>query len=475
MADNTGIGTKGIDRLLVAAPSSGSGKTLFTCGLLRLLKEEGRDPASFKCGPDFIDPMFHRDVLGIEGSNIDPFFSDRSEMRRLLSACGKKTAVLEGAMGIYDGIAGGHKRGSCYEVAAATDTPVVLIADAKGMGSTLLSVIKGILSDDDANLIRGIVLNRISPHYYGVLRPMLSDLLEEIGGKRGTGCSLLGGIPESRDVTLGTRHLGLVMPDEYEDLAFKITAFRELIRSHLDTDRLLEIMAGAGEPEPSSGGAGYGSARGLRLAVSRDEAFCFCYRENLEEFLRHGIEPVFFSPLRDSALPKDVSGLLLTGGYPELHAEALSENRAMLQAVREAIGSGMPSLAECGGFLYLLDGLITADGHGRRMAAVVPGSAQDTGRLGRFGYITVSGRTENSLLTGLSIKGHEFHYFDSSNNGSDAAAVKPGSGREWECIHAGKNHVWGFPHLYYPSCPALIERFAQEMDTYRSSRNGSFI
>ncbi len=456
-----------IDRVMIAAPASGSGKTIFTCGLLSLLKEQGRDPVSFKCGPDYIDPMFHRDVLGIEGDNLDPFFSDGEKLRSMIAYSGHDTAVLEGAMGIYDGIAGKLYEGSCYDVACSTGTPAVLLINAKGMGSTVLSLIKGILHDDKIMLIRGIVLNRISEHFYKTLCPLAEDMLDTISRERGAECRLLGGIPDAGNVTLGTRHLGLVMPDEYDDLESKISAFRELIRSHVDIEALYRIMENADPLDPLPDHTSASAGETLKIAVARDEAFRFCYKENINELRRHGIEPVYFSPIRDSAIPEGVSALMLSGGYPELYAKQLSENTSLKESIRSAVESGMPSIAECGGFMYLLDSLITDDGTSYPMTGLIKGSCRNTGRLGRFGYITVTGKEGGkNLLSGLSIKAHEFHYFDSDNNGSGAVAVKPGSGRSWECMHTGRDRLWGYPHLYYPSCPELVERLRMAMEDF---------
>ena len=151
-----------LPRVMIAAPKSGSGKTLITCGLLEALKRKGTDVRAYKCGPDYIDPMFHRSILGIPGGNLDTFFSTEEEIRQTLADCVSEAAVIEGVMGIYDGVTGLQGKGSCYDVAAASSTPVVLVIDVKGMGQTMLSVIKGILLDDTDSLIRGIVLNRIS-------------------------------------------------------------------------------------------------------------------------------------------------------------------------------------------------------------------------------------------------------------------------------------------------------------------------
>ena len=185
----------------------------------------------------------------------------------------------------------------------------------------------------------------------------------------------------------------------------------------------------------------------------------------------YGIRIREFSPLNDALLPEEADGILLGGGYPELHAGRLSANKSMRDSIRSAIECGMPCLAECGGFMYLLDELADKDAASHSMCGVIHGTSSDTGRLGRFGYITVTGKDNtDSLLAGLSVKGHEFHYFDSDANGSDAVAVKPGSGKSWECIHSDAAHIMGFPHLWYASCPELVTRFRDCMKAFRDSR-----
>jgi cobyrinic acid a,c-diamide synthase len=194
-----------------------------------------------------------------------------------------------------------------------------------------------------------------------------------------------------------------------------------------------------------------------------------------------GIKIEEFSPLYGRGLPEDADGILLGGGYPELYAEDLEDNIRMRESIREAIEDGMPCLAECGGFMYLLDEMADADGNMHKMCGVFEGSSQNTGRLGRFGYVTISkneseaealagDQNNETILSGLCIKGHEFHYYDSDNNGDDAVAVKPGSGRSWDCMHVDQNMLAGYPHLYYPSCPELIARFREKMAEYRQKR-----
>ena len=463
-----------LPRLMIAAVKSGSGKTIITCGMLEALKRRGIDVRSYKCGPDYIDPMFHRKVIGVPGGNIDTFFSSETEIRHMLSCCGSEAAVIEGVMGIYDGISGLQGRGSCYDAAAVTSTPVMLVVDVKGMGQTMLSVIKGILSDDKEKLIRGIILNRISPSYLGTVRPMMEEMLAGISEASGTSVRLLGGIPDSKDIHLESRHLGLNMPGEIDDLRQQVKTAADLIEEHLDMDAVLEMMSQAEDIPEGVSPADNVTGGELTLAVARDEAFCFYYEENLRVLREAGMKIVEFSPVHDNRLPEEADGLLLGGGYPELYAEQLSANASMLTSVREAIEGGMPSLAECGGFMYLLESLEDMDGVTHMMTGVIEGSSHYTGRLGRFGYITLREKKHlcaaNTLITGLEIKGHEFHYFDSDNNGGNAMAEKPGSGRSWDCMHASEEHLWGYPHLWYPSCPKLIDRFAVAMEEYRKER-----
>ena len=347
---------------MIAAPKSGSGKTIITCGLLKLLKDRGCDVRSYKCGPDYIDPMFHRSVIAVPGGNLDSFFSSDEEITAILSENDCEAAVIEGVMGIYDGITGTAGRGSCYDVASATKTPVVLVMDVKGMGQTMLSLMKGILSDDSLCLIRGVVLNRISSHYYEEISPLIGELLSELSEKRGVSVCLLGGIPDSKGIKLESRHLGLMMPEEIADLKDQVGAAAELINHHLDMDLLERIMEGALEL-PDAGKEEKDSEPAVTLAVARDEAFCFYYEENLRMLKRCGMKLVEFSPLHDSFLPEEADGLLLGGGYPELHVETLSSNKSMLESIRQAINDGMPSLAECGGFIYLMEDMADGGSH----------------------------------------------------------------------------------------------------------------
>ena len=459
-----------IPRVLLAAPSSNSGKTLLTCALLDALKKRGCHPASFKCGPDYIDPMFHKEVLQVEGRNLDSFFMAEHEIRQALGGCSGDCAVIEGVMGIYDGTDVRSDRDSSYEIARVTGTPVVLIADALKTGRTLISGIKGILSDDREGLIRGLILNRIGDAFYASLRPVLEAELF----KAGYHAEILGYVPMIRDAGWKSRHLGLILPGEIEGLYDQIETVGKRMQEHVDLDRLLHVMEeapGICSQEENSRSQSCGSPEEqLTLAVAHDAAFCFYYAENLELFAKKGVKIRFFSPISDSRIPEDASGILLGGGYPELFLEELSHNTSMLSGLRSALLGGMPSLAECGGFMYLHRGITDEAGRRFEMAGVVDGECFYTGHPVRFGYMELGEplECEDPYRDFSHMRGHEFHYYDSTCNGKAFTARKPCKDSSWNCMVSAHNGLWGFPHLYYGSKTSAIDLFTDRMRKYRN-------
>lgn len=435
-------------RIMLAAPASGSGKTLITCGILKALKNRGFQLTAFKCGPDYIDPMFHGRILGISSKNLDSYFTDEETTRYLFAreACQADFSLLEGVMGYYDGIAGISEQASAYDIARITKTPVVLIVDAKGMSLSVLALIRGFLEFQKDSQIAGVILNRISAGMYPRLKQQIEEVLP---------VKVLGYVPMVSEYVIESRHLGLVTPDEVEHLQEKMEGLAQVLEETLDLDLLFTLGAQAEELEYQEPEFPAYHAKGVRIGVARDEAFCFFYRDNLELLERLGAELVYFSPLHEQELPKDISGLILYGGYPELYAKKLSENQSMLSMIRERIFHGMPYLAECGGFMYLHQWLEDMEGTAYPMAGVFEGRAFRTKRLGRFGYISLEPKNKPENIS----RGHEFHYFDSTNNGTDYVARKPLSERNWECIHENQGSVAGFPHFYYYSNPQMAVDF----------------
>lgn len=454
-------------RILLAAPGSGSGKTLLTTGLLTLFQNRGIRCRSFKCGPDYIDPMFHKYVLGIDSCNLDSFFLSQEELRTLFRkrAADAELSVLEGVMGYYDGIGGNSTSASTYEVATITDTPAILVVNGKGSSLSLAAQIKGFLDYRKDSHICGVILNKTNKMVGERLRPEIEKL----------GVRYLGAVPVCETMDIKSRHLGLTMPQEQSELRGHLNAFAKQLEEYLDVDGILELAGYSGEKLPEAGKTEQSNQTDLnqeetkqdeirpidsesepptrRMAVAMDEAFCFYYQENLDFLRQQGWELIPFSPLRDAALPEQIHAILLGGGYPELYAKELSANEPMLAAIRNAHAEGIKILAECGGFLYIQEHLEDERGNCWPMAGLIHADGFRTEKLGRFGYISL---TQNGAVR---IKGHEFHYWESTAPGSAFRAEKPQSDRGWDCMYRTDSLLAGFPHLYYLSGPDLILSF----------------
>ena len=454
-------------RILLAAPGSGSGKTLLTTGLLTLFQNRGIRCRSFKCGPDYIDPMFHKYVLGIDSCNLDSFFLPQEELRALFQkrAADAELSILEGVMGYYDGIGGNSTAASTYEVAKITDTPVILVLDGKGSSLSLAAQMKGFLDYRKDSHICGVILNKTNKMVGERLRPEIEKL----------GVRYLGAVPVCETMDIKSRHLGLTMPQEQSELRGHLNAFAKQLEEYLDVDGILELAGCSGEKLPEAGKTEQSNQTDLnqeetkqdeirpidsesepptrRMAVAMDEAFCFYYQENLDFLRQHGWEVVPFSPLHDVALPEQVHAILLGGGYPELYAKNLSANEPMLASIRNAHAEGIKILAECGGFLYLQEHLEDETGRSWPVAGLIHADGFRTEKLSRFGYISLM---QNGAVR---IKGHEFHYWDSTAPGSAFRAEKPQSNRGWDCMYRTDSLLAGFPHLYYLSGPDLILSF----------------
>ena len=437
-------------RLMITAPASGAGKTTVVCALLQLLKNHGLRPAALKCGPDYIDPMFHSEISCVDSRNLDGFFMDDNIMNYLLreSSLAADICMIEGAMGYYDG-AGFTDEASAYSCARATSTPAVLVLDGSGAGISAAAVLKGFMDFKPQSNIRGVIFNRTSPHVY-------ERLAKEC---RRMGAVPLGYIPRDSRFTIKSRHLGLVTAGEISSLRSQL----ELIAENAVID-LKSLMALAEAPDICACAPQFPHlGKGARLAVARDRAFCFYYRDNLEYLQKCGLELCFFSPLADKRLPEGISGLLLGGGYPELYLEELSQNREMLASVREAILSGLPTAAECGGFLYLhrsIDGI--------PMAGVLPSKAFNAGKLTRFGYVTLTARKDNLYTKkGETLRTHEFHYWDSEDPGTSFSAQKPYSARCWDTGIAQGDLLAGFSHLHYWGNFAAANSFIRRISQWK--------
>jgi cobyrinic acid a,c-diamide synthase len=454
----------GMARILITGTHSGCGKTTLSCALLAAFKARGLHITAFKCGPDYIDPMFHRSITGVAAYNLDPFFVQDEALRVYFAAKMEHTsstmepslAVLEGAMGYYDGI-GVTCQASSYEVAKITKTPVILVVDMRGLGNSVFALIEGFVHyKADQGGICGIIFNGMNETRYRQFKPELEQ----------RNLKAFGYFPYNQAWRIESRHLGLTTAAEIPFLQEKLAALGKQAAETIDLEGLLELATRA--PDLSQGvvkRVKTVKSPKVRLAVASDESFCFLYQENLELLEDLGCDLVFFSPIHDAKLPEGSCGLLLCGGYPELYALGLTQNVSMRTAVHDAILGLLPTIAECGGFLYLhtmLDGL--------PMAGVLEAKAFKTKQLQRFGYVTLRAKRDTLLCkAGDSIRAHEFHYWESTDPGCDFTARKS-SGMTYPCIHATDSLYMGFPHLYFQANPDCAKRFVRNMQAYQKGQ-----
>ena len=455
-----------LPRLMIAGSGSGCGKTTITCGLLRLLQRKGLRPSSFKCGPDYIDPLYHREVLGINSRNLDSFFSSESQLRENLCRGFRNgdIAVIEGVMGYYDGL-GMTTRTSCAEIADLTHTPVLLVLDAAGRSSSVLAELQGFLNyREEGRWIAGVIFNRLSPMLY-------EDLDSEAAAMGVKPCGYLKRDDSHR---FESRHLGLTLPEERDDFQEEVDTLADRLAQTIDMEAVISLAKTAEDIEEQTGDSLAGdnikirtgsmpaagsAAAAPRIALARDAAFCFYYTENTEYLESLGCRIIPFSPLRDTRIP-DCDGLILSGGYPELYARQLSENRPMLESVRKAVLAGLPTIAECGGYLCLHEELTDADGNRYPMAGIIPAKCHFAGFQRQFGYVTMTTLRDGVFgKEGTSCRGHEFHYYVSDSHRQDVLCEKPDGRRKWRGGMVNDSLYAGFTHLWLPSGPEAVRGF----------------
>lgn len=434
-------------RILIAGTGSGCGKTTVVCAILQALKNRGLDVASFKCGPDYIDPMFHSEIIGTPSTNLDLYFAGKELARGLFLKHSAELNVIEGVMGYYDGLSMQSTESSSWHMAQTLNAPAILIVNGRGMALSAAALVKGFQTMHSPSSIAGVILNRVSPMTY----PQLKAVIEQE-------CSVhvYGYMPTNEACSLESRHLGLVTAQEVSDLREKMQTLAAQAEKCIELDGLIDLMKA--QPAMEAEAPVASKIANVRIAVAKDKAFCFYYRDNLELLEELGATLIPFSPLEDKELP-ECDGLYLGGGYPELYTGQLSQNKTMRESVRNAVQDGLPTIAECGGFMYLTDRIADAE-----MTGVIHGDCGDMKKLVRFGYAEFSAAEESLLFEkGGSVRGHEFHHWDTTLPGEALTAKKP-TGRGWKCAYATDTLYAGYPHLYLMSNPKLAERFIRKCD-----------
>jgi cobyrinic acid a,c-diamide synthase len=449
-------------RFVLAAPSSGSGKTTLATGLMSAFAERMTVQAC-KVGPDYIDPGYHTSATGRPSRNLDTWMIPPERVKELFlrSVVNADLCIIEGVMGLFDGYDGRTESGSTAEVAKLLSAPVVLVIDAGSMVRSAAAIALGFKTFDPQLNLAGVILNNVAGAAHA---QWLTEAVQSVG------LTVLGCVPRDQNLSVPERHLGLYMAGERTAATQKfIEAAKEVIRQNIDLSALESLARSA--PEFESGVRSLLTSGDVRIGIARDEAFCFYYEDNFDLLREAGADLVFFSPLHDSSLPPNLSGLYLGGGYPELYAAQFMENVSMRTALKSAIESGVPTYAECGGLMSLAESYFDETGIEYPMLGVLPGSTRLTGKL-KMGYREVVARESSPLLgKGQTARGHEFHYSEwirPKESNSFAYEIQSRTGGESQPEGFVKNNLLAsYVHLHFASNPDLARNFINACQRWR--------
>eukprot|EP00934_Nitzschia_sp_Nitz4_P009468 Nitzschia sp. Nitz4//scaffold54_size114964//86650//88089//NITZ4_003862-RA/size114964-processed-gene-0.167-mRNA-1//1//CDS//3329554384//9458//frame0 len=456
--------------VIVAGTHSGCGKTTVTMAIIAALKLRGKSVQPYKCGPDFIDPEFHTAAAGRPCRNLDTRMLSEDGVRDLYFHTGKDVdiCVIEGVMGLFDGAGPEDERGSAADLARLLDIPVILVIDARAMARSAAAMALGYAKMDPRVRVAGIVLNRLGS-------PGHADLCQTAVEKV-TGIPVVANIVRDQRWEIPERHLGLAPREEGTNgTGIVAPGLSDLAQYMIDNARmdLLEELAATAGPTKEVPSTAWDPTPSLSdgsspvIAVARDEAFWFYYPENIELLESRGAQIAWFSPLRDKALPKGTDAIYIGGGYPELHGARLESNVEMLDAMRQAINSGMPVYAECGGFMYLNESIVDAEEVQSKMVGVFPGTMKMGKRLFALGYADARTR-EDSILgpQGTELRGHVFHWASLELASEVGSSISAGFGVEFrgeereEGMHF-KNCIGSWLHLHFLSNPRVSDHLVQ--------------
>ncbi|MDD4281936.1 MAG: cobyrinate a,c-diamide synthase [Candidatus Methanofastidiosa archaeon] len=442
-----------LPRIVIAGERSGAGKSTVTLGILKALEDRGIHTQPFKTGPDYLDPMHHVQATGRPSRNLDTWMFPGA-VRQLFctAAANADISVIEGVMGLYDGVDGIHEEGSTAHLAKMLDAPVILVIDAGGSARSAGAVALGFATYDPDIRLAGVIFNNVGSATH------LSMLAASLRGVR-----CLGGLPREQDIGLSSRHLGLVPAAEDPDTG-RYARMAQLVEANIDLDALITIAEGAADfvGQPPSLAHADGTHR-ARIGVATDSAFNFYYADNLDMLRAQGATLVPFSPL-EGTFP-DVDGAYFGGGFPELHAARLAANRQMISAVRLACSDGMPVLAECGGLMYLSRNVRDFDGTKHRMAGVFDATVEMTRSLQALGYVETTCIRDTPLARrGTGVRGHEFHYSRITESTEEDYAYYHRRGHGIAGGYDGfvsHETVASYLHIHFGALPAMAERFVE--------------
>lgn len=449
--------SKNINRIMLVGTNSGCGKTTVTCAILKALINKNLKVASFKCGPDYIDPMFHSEIIGAKSRNIDLFLCEEAISKFLFAQNSEDAdiSVVEGVMGFYDGLSGKSTLNSSCDISNKLGIPAVLVVNCRGMALSVVAMIKGYL-DLYPNNIKAVILNNVSKMMYSFYKEIIEENLE---------IKVLGFMPNEPRASFESRHLGLITAQEINLLQEKIHLLSEIAEESIDLEAFLKIAKEALPLEYLD--FKVEKQAEIKIGIAKDKAFCFYYEDSLSLLEKMGAKLISFSPLYDEELPKEIDGLILGGGYPELYLEKLSQNKTMLKSIREKVEKGLPTYAECGGFMYLGKSISFND-KTYPMVGVIDINSQMTNKLQNFGYVTLTSTKNNLWLKkGNTVPAHEFHYSKTDKSGNDLLAKKL-SGKAWSGGFV-EDSLWaGYPHIHFWGNVDMAKNFINKCKKYSS-------
>lgn len=468
-----------VPKIVIAGTNSGCGKTTVTAGIMAALVKKGLKVQPYKVGPDYIDPMFHTFVTGRYSRNLDSWMLEESVVTHLFTKSAKDVdiSVIEGVMGFYDGLGGNSLTGSTAHVSKIVKAPVILVVNGEGASLSLAAMVKGFREFDPGVDIRGVILNNIKTDSHFEL---LKETIEE-----NTGITVIGCLPKAEGYSFSSRHLGLVPSEEIFDLRNKIEYLAEQVSKTIDLELLVKIAAESNyckdelkdELTGKPGCIKFPHGKRPRIAVARDKAFNFYYHDNLELLEELGAELKYFSPLEDTCLPEDIDGIYIGGGYPEVWAGELEENKGMKAALKEVVNSGIPAYAECGGYMYMMDRVTDKEGNTFEMTGIIPGRSTMTSKLQRFGYVEVEVKG-GCVLSDMpaKVRAHEFHYSVTALDEKPDSCYKVIKNRRnkeplsWECGVKVNNLLAGYPHIHFWANTLLAKEFVSKCAEYGAAR-----
>ncbi|MGI2335247.1 MAG: cobyrinate a,c-diamide synthase [Dehalogenimonas sp.] len=451
-----------IPRIVIAGTSSGVGKTTIATGLTYAIRRRGFNVQPFKCGPDYIDPGYLGIAAGRDCHNLDAWMLPENHVKELFGYFNQSSdlAIIEGVMGLFDGHRASGGAGSTAHIAKATGSPVILILNVAKMGQSAAAMAYGYANYDPEVKIAGIILNQVgsASHFETVKKAI----------EQKCGIPVIGSLAKNADLTLPERHLGLVPAVERDDNSGFLDQLGDLIEATIDLDRLIKIAGQAPEfirPEkPNLFPADPQPVR-CRIAVAKDEAFNFYYQANIELLRAWGAEIAYFSPVTDTALPEGTDGVYLGGGFPEVFLKELESNTSMKESVKAAVAAGLPVYAECGGLMYLTQGIIDFEGNSYEMVGLLPGCCRMQGKLHRMGY-TVAEPLKSSPIAerGQTLRGHMFHWshLDAPDEKSAAyRVIEPQEQLEGFVLGPKDNLLASYLHLHFGSDARLAGHFIE--------------